>query len=225
MTTTLRELIDEIRERARHSFLYNKMSEGKTFDLTDKLIAREINNGQRIFCLHSYFYRTVYPLITTARKAVYDIPRESVSIDNINYHANWRQYPLTAVTVDSKRWWKSVGDYDPSAYDLKYNLYQIELFPAPRYSGEIVTIEGAFLLPDLSLDNETEIINLPPSYVQAVRDYALAQIELIIGLYDPAKVNSFEASQKLTADFAAAAELCRRKSNFKGTLPRFVRGI
>lgn len=221
--TTLKDIRDEVRERVRHSFLYNKMSEGKTFDLTDKLIENEINNGQRIFSLHSYFYRKSHPFVTTARKAVYDIPKEVVSIDTVNYHANWFSYPLSPVTVDNKSYWKAVGYYDPSAYDLKYNLFQIELFPTPKYSGEIVTIEGAFLAPDLTED--TDVVIVPPAYIQALRDYAVAQIELIAGLYDQAQTNAFQASQILTADFASAAELCRRKSNFKGTLPRMVRGI
>lgn len=223
MTTTLSDLKRVIRDRTQNAFLLNKMSAGKTFDLLDKTIEDEINNGQNILATHSRFYKKRVPMITTERLSKYDFPDDLVEAHNIYYYANWRSYPLNFTNHANIQYWRAISEYDPSAYDADYELNKIVLFPAPKYTGEVFMIEGSYLPP--ALVNDTDVVLVPPMYIPALRDFVVSQIQLLVGLNDESKQSAFSVSAKLVSDFIAAVELLRRRKNFQsGKMPKTVRG-
>lgn len=211
-----------VREKLQAFVSLNKMTEGKTLPVLDGLIILELNRAQEKAAAHAHFYKGIkspYLIPTVKKQALYDKPAGLLEIDYVKYSSNIRFWELTKVEKRTLLYWQRVGNHDPSGYDDKSFKGKIHLYPAPRYTGELIQIYASYLPPRLTKDEEE--FYMPEPYASGLCDLALSRIlNDIFGTEAAARV-----AEKAETRYKENVEACRQKFAFTGNGSQFVRNI
>jgi hypothetical protein len=188
-----------VRSYAQTLFTMNKMSEGKQFPLTDDLLETFINEGYLLFSSIARTCKAKKYLVTTATQTTYllsgALTTESTNASNnlvevikCFYESGTDKWRLRSIKDTEQLYWEILSNDSPQAFDLQYGNKKIEVYPKVSNSSENIWIYGVWLPNELSADSDEP--QIPNNYHQALCDYAIFKVQMLIGSLDETKMNA-----------------------------------
>jgi len=214
-----------VREYGQTLFSFSKMSEGKQFNLSYGLLETFINEGYRLFCSYARTVKEQKYITTTALTTVYNLsaalttnPSSNASTNLVEviecfYESGDDKWRLRGVKDRERLFWETISYDSPQAFELQYGNKQIEVFPKVSNSAENIWIYGVWLPNDMTLDADEP--QIPPNYHQALCNYAIFKIQMLIGALDETKQSVFSQFEKFEASFINLAEACKKETEYK----------
>ena len=208
---------------AQTLFGFNKMSEGKQFSLDTKLLESFINEGYRLFCSHARTVKEKKYISTAINITKYDLSgavalqttkasNNLVQAINVYYESGTDKWKLDPVEDKERLIVELNSSNSPFKYGLQYGNKQIEVYPKVSASSENIWIYGVWLPVDLSDDADEP--QMPSNYHQALCNYAIFKIQMLIGAIDQTKQSALTQAQLFEQSFVNLAETCRREIEY-----------
>ena len=215
---------DYVRTYAQTLFMLNKMSEGKQFPLTDDLLEKFINEGYLLFCSYARTVKEKKYIVTTALTTNYALSsalttgstnasNNLVEVIECFYESGDDKWRLRSIKDSEQLYWETLANDSPQGFDLQYGNKRIEVYPKVTNADENIWIYGVWLPNELSADSDEP--QIPSNYHQALCDYAIFKVQMLIGALDQTKQNAFAQYQAFLQRFQELAETCRKEVEYR----------
>jgi hypothetical protein len=205
-----------VRDYLKGVYSLNKMTEGKTFDLTDAFIDVIINDRYLQFANVAKVNRDIYTFNTVASTGTYTMPSDFLAPRMVMYTQgidNWMLYPFSTKDIIK---WKELENSETSGYVV--DLYEdntgltMHLYPAPSHTGDIVSVYCEREVPLLVNDGDMPLV--PHTFIRGICDGAIFDIMMLAGLLDQTKMPASQQATAFNAAFTKAASDCRKDLEF-----------
>ena len=213
-----------VRVYAQTLFNMSKMSEGKQFSLTDDLLEQFINEGYLLFSSRARTCKAKKYIVTVADQTTYllsgalttettNASNNLVEVIECFYESGTDKWRLRSIKDTEQLYWETLSNDSPQAFDLQYGNKKIEVYPKVSNSSENIWIYGVWLPNELSADSDEP--QIPNNYHQALCDYAIFKVQMLIGSLDETKMNATSQYQMFLARFEQLAEKCRMEVEYR----------
>lgn len=213
---TFAEMRSFIKDYLRGVYSLNKMTEGKTFDLTDAFVDVIINDRYLQFANVAKVNRDIYTFNTVDGTSTYTMPSDFLAAKMVMYTqgvGNWMLYPFSNKDII---YWKELENSGPSGYTI--NLYEdntgltMHLYPAPSHTGDVISVYCEREVALLSGDSDLPLV--PHTFIRGICDGAIFDIMMLAGLLDQTKIPAAQQAANFNAAFTKAASDCRKDMEF-----------